>query len=374
MKLSVCALVCLLVLLAVCVTDAGKKKCRDENGKKIKRCQVKRDGRNKGRKARGSPVAPFWKKGPPKDKQLIVREGSDVTLNCAMKGRPFPDISWLRNGKSLNPRASKKYRARRTRLYIHSVKIEDTATYTCIGKNKLGHLNFTYSIKVLENMPLRDIEVVDRPENQTAHVGDTVIFLCRSEDWPKPQVNWARKTDSRRVMEVITPVGNKSDVLVLHNVSKADTGSYMCYISNTLVGKQLSARLTVIEEGESLPFEPPCSLHVRRENYEDRQTGCKTTEPLEMHYCMGSCGRSYFVPQVMTSDDDAWLVPGAHLNQPCRCCVGEVSDLRIVHLECPLGQTKRAFYTLLRDCVCKPCGDQGNLTSVAQNKTETDPS
>lgn len=368
MKFKAGVQICILVLLAL--ANGQRKKCRDEDERKGKRCQVKRNGRGNARKntkSRGEPAAPSWRRGPPKDSQLIVREGTAVTLNCPMKGKPFPIISWLKNGKSLNPTASEKYRQRRSRLKIGSIELDDIATYTCIGKNKLGHLNFTYSIKVLENMPLRDIDVVDKPKNQTAHVGDTVIFLCRSEDWPKPQVHWSRETDSKRIMEVIQHASNQSDVLVLHNVTKSDTGKYTCYVSNVLVRKQLSARLTVIEEGEALPFEPNCSLHVRREHFLDKQTGCKTKEPLEMRYCMGSCGRSYYVPKVMTSDHVSLSIPGAHLNQPCKCCVGVVSDLRIVQLQCPLGQTKRAFYTLLGDCKCQACG-----LSVAKNSTSAE--
>lgn len=40
-----------------------------------------------------------------------------------------------------------------------------------------------------------------------------------------------------------------AEVLVLHSVTKADAGDYTCYIGNELTSLQLSATLTVIEEG-----------------------------------------------------------------------------------------------------------------------------
>lgn len=43
-----------------------------------------------------------------------------------------------------------------------------------------------------------------------------------------------------------------AEVLVLHNVTKADAGDYTCYIGNELTSLQLSATLTVIEEGKLL--------------------------------------------------------------------------------------------------------------------------
>lgn len=362
---------CILMIMTLLMGVEGRRKreCKKDEGKKGKRCHVKREGRTgKVKKA----AAPFWRKGWPKEKQLIAREGGDISMNCAIKGRPYPSFSWLRNGKSLSTKGSKKYHQRRSKLKITSVQIDDTGTYTCIAKNKLGHLNFTYSIKVLENMPLEDIDIVDKPENQTAHVGDTVIFHCRSEDYPKPQVHWAKRTDDRGIIKFIPPTSNKSDVLVLHNVNKSDTGTYMCYISNDVVKKQLSARLTVIEKGESLPFEPPCSLHIRREHFTDIQSGCTTKEPLEMHYCMGSCGRSYFIPKVMPEGNDTLIAPGDYLNQTCGCCVGKVNALRIVHLHCPLGRTKKALYTLLKECFCDSCGTSGNKVSGNQTTPVTE--
>ena len=55
--------------------------------------------------------------------------------------------------------------------------------------------------------------------------------------------------------------------------------------------------------GERLPFEPRCALHIRKQILVDNSYGCQTTEPVEMTYCMGSCGRSYFIPTMLTTDD-----------------------------------------------------------------------
>ena len=54
-----------------------------------------------------------------------------------------------------------------------------------------------------ENQPQSEINIIERPKNQTAHVGDTVVFMCRSDTWPAPSVHWARKPANRLVVEII---------------------------------------------------------------------------------------------------------------------------------------------------------------------------
>ena len=58
-------------------------------------------------------------------------------------------------------------------------------------------------VSAIENMPLKDIDVVKRPENQTAQVGDTVTFMCRSQDWPKPPVLWVRTTKAGKIIPML---------------------------------------------------------------------------------------------------------------------------------------------------------------------------
>ncbi|RUS75143.1 hypothetical protein EGW08_017083 [Elysia chlorotica] len=140
-----------------------------------------------------------------------------------------------------------------------------------------------------------------------------------------------------------------SDVLVVYNVTKKNAGVYTCSLYSDRGRRELDATLTVINQGESLPFEPRCSLHVRRQIMEDPRTGCKTDEPVDIHYCMGSCGRSYSIPQVVSS------ASSSSLNQTCSCCTGGMKKLRTVTLKCPTGDNQTGFYFLLGGCRCRPC-------------------
>ncbi|GFO22113.1 hypothetical protein PoB_004861800 [Plakobranchus ocellatus] len=288
--------VLLLALVCVCLSEAEPRRCRKKDRQGKGRCAVKKKNKGKDKKE----VAPFWRKGPPKDSTVIAREGRSVKLDCAVKGFPKPSFSWNRNERPLSTKKSKKYKQRRGKLFVRSIELRDQASYTCFATNKVGSLNYTFHVAVLENMPLKDIDVVKKPENQTAHVGDTVIFMCKSQDWPRPPVHWIRTTTRQRIIPMVT-TGNSSDVLVVHNVTKDHAGVFTCFIGSDSNVKRLDATLTVIDQGESLPFEPKCSLHVRREIMTDYSSGCHTVQPVDIHYCMGSCGRSYYIPQIVSS-------------------------------------------------------------------------
>lgn len=255
-------------------------------------------------------------------------------------------------------------------MQINRVSIGDSGNYTCVITNDQGQLRWTYTLRVLENQPISEISIIERPKNQTAHVGDTVVFMCRSDTWPPPSVHWTRKTHSKIVVEIVQMENNTlAEVLVLHDVTKKDAGEYTCYIGNDAANLQLTATLTVIEEGESLPFEPKCALHIRRQILVDNTFGCQTTEPVEITYCMGSCGRSYFIPTMVTTDDAAMQLN--HLNQTCQCCVGLVQGIRIVQLKCPSGDSKRGFFQLLRDCECRSCSLEGEIKRHNGGETVT---
>ncbi|CAL1527227.1 unnamed protein product, partial [Lymnaea stagnalis] len=105
-------------------------------------------GRKGGNKLNESQknAAPQWDKAPPKNGQLDVRENTNVTLTCAVKGRPTPTMRWTAGRKNITKAHAAKYRQKRGRLTIKNVNMDDSGPYTCMADNGLGKLNYTYHI------------------------------------------------------------------------------------------------------------------------------------------------------------------------------------------------------------------------------------
>ena len=73
-----------------------------------------------------------------------------VLLECPVSGIPPPAVLWLKNGEPLRAVDNKVeiYKDGR-RVKIHTVKVEDTARYTCIVSNEAGDLRRDFNLEVL---------------------------------------------------------------------------------------------------------------------------------------------------------------------------------------------------------------------------------
>nr|KAI8736148.1 fibroblast growth factor receptor 1 [Biomphalaria glabrata] len=340
----VVALTC--AVLAVCA-----KQCDKTEGRAVQ-CNTAKGGK----RSKNSPKhsAPQWETKPT-ESHLDIRENTNVDLSCAVRGQPEPGLYWLNGRKRIDSNNTSKYRLKDGHLKIFNVKWIDAGPYTCVAENQYGQLNFTFEIRVLENMPLNDIAVVDQPVNQTAQLGDTVVFQCNSDDYPKPNISWTRQRDGHHGLEVVH--SNKEKKLVIENVKKEDQGLYICNIENSKTRVELVGSLRVIEPGENLPFEPKCSMHLKREMYIDHATGCRTSEAVDLYYCMGTCGRSYFMPKIVVTENLSKTERADDvIAQTCQCCIGKLETMKIVEMECPLRQKSLAYIPVLHRCECQPCG------------------
>ncbi|KAH9513557.1 Contactin-6 [Bulinus truncatus] len=345
-----------ILALTSVVIMVNTKHC-DRKERENGQCSTGKGGKKSKNSQKNAP--PQWQREPPAESHLDFRENALVELNCAIKGTPEPEFYWLSGRKRIDQKNTGKYEMTKGNLTIFNVKIIDSGPYTCIAENSFGQLNFTYEIRVLENMPLNDIDVVDRPVNQTAQVGDTVVFQCTSDDWPRPKIFWTRRRDSQNIFEVLSSP-DKEDTLVIHNVTKNDQGLYTCNIENSGTRKEFSGSLRVIQQGEVLQTEPKCSMHLIREVYIDHATGCNTSQAVDLYYCMGSCGRSYYMPKIVVTDQLSKIEKADNvIAQTCNCCVGKLETVKIVEMECPLRQKSLAYIPVLHRCECRPCGGGG---------------
>ena len=68
-------------------------------------------------------------------------EGNNVVLSCDARGRPFPTISWTRDGSPVDSRDSSRisFSADKKQLTITNVNRTDSGEYRCVASNELGN-------------------------------------------------------------------------------------------------------------------------------------------------------------------------------------------------------------------------------------------
>ncbi|XP_076745051.1 neurotrimin isoform X9 [Maylandia zebra] len=165
---------------------------------------------------------------PPKitnlSRDVVVNEGSNITLMCQASGKPEPSISWKLISSSGDLVSDDEY------LEIPSISRQKAGTYECTAVNDIDtdvqtvDITVNYAPAVSEG---RDVGVT---------LGQRGVLECEADAVPEADFEWYK--DNRRIfndfdgMEIVsTGLGSK---LTFFNVSDGDYGNYTCVAINTL--------------------------------------------------------------------------------------------------------------------------------------------
>ncbi|GFR11598.1 lachesin [Trichonephila clavata] len=165
---------------------------------------------------------------------IIAREGTNVTLKCAAKGRPEPKLSWCR----------KDYKPVGTDVIIHEgniLKIKKASrlhmgVYFCVASNGVAPA-VSRRITLQVNFP----PTVWIPNQLIgANLGSNVTLECNTESYPESINYWTRHESgvilpggNYDVIFKVTTYGTKMMLTIRHVVHK-DYGVYLCFAQNSL--------------------------------------------------------------------------------------------------------------------------------------------
>ncbi|XP_078142675.1 neurotrimin isoform X2 [Centroberyx gerrardi] len=200
---------------------------------------------------------------PPKiinlSKDLVVNEGSNVTLMCQASGKPEPSISWKLISPSGDLASDDEY------LEIPAISRQRAGTYECTAVNDIDtdvqtvDITVNYAPSVSEG---RDVGVT---------LGQRGVLECEADAVPEADFEWYK--DDRRIfngfdgMEI--EVSGSFSKLTFFNVSEADYGNYTCVAINKLGTSNTSFLLyevieptssTLLQEGSTSLLDVTSSL------------------------------------------------------------------------------------------------------------------
>lgn len=211
--------------------DAGKYRCRasDKAGQSdTKTTVIKMEAK------------PEWIIKP---KDITSVSNSTVTLPCIAFGIPGIRYTWYRNGKLIVPKNRHEFSL--GNLTIKDLKPHDNGIYQCFVDNKHGQLHADIKLTV-SAIPAGFGLGSKAPQlTQSALMHSSVEIICNPTGEPKPVVRWrfgAAYLQSKGRFR-ISSNGN----LRITNVTKSDSGEYICEASNTLGKASRTGFVNVVE-------------------------------------------------------------------------------------------------------------------------------
>ncbi|RVE44104.1 hypothetical protein evm_011241 [Chilo suppressalis] len=167
-----------------------------------------------------------------------VREGASVSLTCAAKGSPQPQITWRReHGKLITISDGIQVASLEGAvLNISRVSRQHAGAYLCIASNGVPPTVSKRIILTVEFPPVITI----RNQLVGATLGSDLVLECETEAYPKPVSYWSRETGE------IVPVGGGLEPqkmessfrsmlrLAIRRITTSDYGAYKCVSKNSL--------------------------------------------------------------------------------------------------------------------------------------------
>ncbi|KAH8269274.1 hypothetical protein KR018_000401 [Drosophila ironensis] len=218
----------------------------------------------------------------PTSTDMVIREGSNVTLKCAATGSPTPTITWRREGGELIPLPNgvETIAYNGSFLTISKVNRLNMGAYLCIASNGIPPTVSKRVMLIVHFPPMIWIQ------NQLvgAALGQNITLECQSEAYPK-SINYWMKNDTiivpgeRFVPETFESGYKITMRLTIVDVDLPDFGAYRCVAKNSLGDTDGGIKLYHIPQTTTMTTMAPTvaintvPVHVAKYNKEQRYSG-----------------------------------------------------------------------------------------------------
>ncbi|XP_044277194.1 LOW QUALITY PROTEIN: basement membrane-specific heparan sulfate proteoglycan core protein [Varanus komodoensis] len=167
-----------------------------------------------------------------------VHEGSTVRLYCRAAGSPAATITWEKQGGSLPPQS----RAEQTdiaTLVIPAITAADGGVYLCVGRSAAGVGQARIEVVVVAASGASPAVRIESSSSSVTE-GQTLDLNCVVAGQPAASVRWYRRGAALPAKHQVY-----GPLLRIPDVSAADSGEYVCQVSNGAGPKEASISVSV---------------------------------------------------------------------------------------------------------------------------------
>lgn len=155
-------------------------------------------------------------------------EGSQIFMNCEVRGYPPPVITWTKDNRQLRQSRRVTLELNNTKLSIYPLLREDAGVFACHARNSVGAKHASGVVHIKASMPPK---IVVAPQDQPTTLGSTVSFQCRASGEPTPRIIWMFNGSPVPTVRGHFEVSNLN-TLYVHEVTDSDAGHYTCQAVN----------------------------------------------------------------------------------------------------------------------------------------------
>uniref|UniRef100_A0A8C4ND82 Uncharacterized protein n=1 Tax=Eptatretus burgeri TaxID=7764 RepID=A0A8C4ND82_EPTBU len=188
-------------------------------------------------------------------------EGEVAVVKCKVSGIPRPRVLWKLGRRNVVSKTDERFVLLNNNfLQISNVRKSDEGVYRCEGRiTSRGELGFI-DIRVVVNVP-PTINAQEVRVNATAGRGETERLSCMADGSPDPVVTWYHQAaideESQLEQSAKFSFERGHTVLVVHNITKDDSGLYVCSASNKAGDAEAEVTLHVFVPPEVIFVENP---------------------------------------------------------------------------------------------------------------------
>ncbi|KAE9550691.1 hypothetical protein FO519_006092 [Halicephalobus sp. NKZ332] len=182
-----------------------------------------------------------------------VPAGKDVLLKCGTEDPHNTELSWTLNGTELD-RNNPRFSTNTTTLTIHSIKKEDSGTYTCLAKSVDGLTAEAAARVVVSGSSLIEYG----PSNQSILIGSNVHIPCKLSDefsgrgdlW----TTWTRNgIEIPATGDLMRRISINGGNLMINQVGPDNIGLYTCTVKSVHGEEESASGWLKIIEKPSMP-------------------------------------------------------------------------------------------------------------------------
>ncbi|KAM8885744.1 uncharacterized protein AB9W97_013209 isoform 2-T2 [Spinachia spinachia] len=174
---------------------------------------------------------------------ITVAMGTEVSMQCAVRGFPVPMVHWFKDGSLLSNRsASFSLQNNGQLLTFRNVTRMDEGSYHCEASNQRESIKSEPAFLLPAEM---DWSFLQQPVDLTVKRGENVTVTCRPPySRPAAQVSWFKNNQllPPTAHQAVLPSGD----LFFHTVQEDNNGSYFCRASNVKLQRFLTSRRATV--------------------------------------------------------------------------------------------------------------------------------